>query len=230
MNSTTLPSAMLDAADLTQIGEGGERVIYASAAFPDVVFKLQKPPQARKIKQFDLKSLLLTHWPGFHTYSVRQEYKAYVKAMMHLPPGHSDLPVARLFGFANSTLGPLQICEKITLDGLAPGPSLAQVFRNGGLQAEDVSALSHFAQSLLALDLPTHDINRSNIVKGRGASGQPRFVLVDGVGDIQAIPVRSLSRRVRRARLIKSLSRFQSMGISFDTGRFAFSAKPDAKT
>jgi len=222
MTSILIPTQTLDISSLQQVAEGGERVVFTSTAYPAVVFKLQKRPQQDRMKRRDLKGLLLRYWAGFHNYSVVQENKAFVKASLAGVAARQALPYAKLFGFVSSDQGPLQICEKITLDGISLGPSVKALRKSGPISAEDIAALTRFAQSLLRSNIPTHDVNTTNVVKGLGADGLIRFVLIDGVGDIDAIPIRTYVPKARRARLAKGLARFTKVGLEFDLQAFAF--------
>lgn len=222
MSPFDIPLQTLGKAQLLQISEGAERSIYACDDYPALVFKRQKPWQERQLKSWDLKSFLLRNLPGFHTYNVSVEHKTYLRACLSGPLDLAALPIARIFGFVPSELGPLQICEKISLDGHSPGPTLNALGRKGVLADEDIAALSLFAQRLLQSQVPTHDVNGANIVKGADGNGGVRFVLVDGLGDVNLIPVRRYSARVRRTRLVKRFDRFTKFGLVFDRQQFTF--------
>lgn len=220
-----IPARTIDHSRLVKVGEGGERIIYRSDEYPDLVFKLQKRPDAREFKRWDLKSALLRFWPGFHNYSVLLEYKTYVRGCLFHPQPLDTLPIAKIFGFVSSAEGVLQVCEKVSLDGKDVGPSLRALVRQGDLSPADVTALTRFAQQMLASNLPMHDVNSSNVVKGADTEGGVRFVLIDGLGDLSLIPLRRYFRAARRKHLIRSFTRFEKFGLDFDPATFAFSAK-----
>lgn len=225
MKTHAIPAHKLARQQLEQIAEGGERIVYDCADFPGLVFKLQKPASARVQKRRDLKTFLMQRLPQYYTYSCALEYQTYVRLCLRKPDLLEVLPVARLYGFVASDLGTLQICEKVSLDGQSVGPNLNQCFRDKTFDAEDVVALSTFASRLLAADVPVHDMNAGNIIKGLDADGAVRFAVVDGLGDIKLIPMQRFSARARRAYLIRKFSGFNRFGLKFDPQSFRFSAQ-----
>lgn len=213
---------MLCKAQLKQVGEGGERIIYTCDDYPDIVFKWQKPVESRRLRKGDLKSVLLKAVPGFQNYNVALEYKTYLRACLNLPFDLDNLPVARIFGFVPCEDGPLQMCEKISMDGTQIGPTLSVVGRQGVMEDADITALNLFAGRLLQSNMPTHDLSAANIVKGRDGQGGVRFVLIDGLGDVKLIPMRRFSARTRRAHLVRSFQRLEKFGLVFDVQSFDF--------
>lgn len=222
MNALRIPQQSIDFASLSQVAEGVERTIHISANYPDVVFKLQKPLAVRQKSHVGLKAFLLNHWAGFEGYSIAVENKTYLRLCLMHPECLENLPMARIYGFISSDAGVLQMCEKVTLDCETLGPSLRKISQQGGFSPDDIAALNDFVATLLASRMATHDVTVNNIVKGIGANGQPRFVLVDGIGDVNLIPVRKYSARVQRDHLLRSFARFNRVDLAFDPVSFTF--------
>ena len=209
---------------MDKAGEGGERVVYTSTHYPDIVFKQQKPRKTRRLKRFALKSVFLKHWPGYANLAVVLEHNTYLDLCLNNPRVLEALPIANIYGFVSSDIGLLQMSEKITLDGVRLGPSLAKLSQQGTFSEEDAVALSTFASRLLYSNMPAHDLSGRNIVKGRDANGGIRFALIDGLGDKKLIPVRKYSRKARHTHLVRSFLRLGAAGLVFDPETFVFTA------
>jgi len=221
-----LPARFIDHRTLDKAGEGGERVVYTSAQYPDIVFKQQKPGKTRDLKRFALKSVLLKYWPGYANLAVALEYNTYLDMCLNDPQILEALPIANVYGFVSSDIGLLQVSEKISLDGAGLGPSLRNLSQQGRFGEEDAAALSVFASRLLHSNMPAHDLSGRNIVKGRDVDGGIRFALIDGLGDKKLIPVRKYSRKVRHAHLVRSFLRLGAVGLDFDPETFVFTVAP----
>lgn len=229
MTALHMPAQFIDHRLLEKAGEGGERVVYISAAYPDVVFKLQKATDVRDLKRFALKSVLLQFWPGFENFAVALEYNTYLKMCLTMPQVLQAMPIANIYGFVASDIGLLQMSEKISLDGVSLGPSLRKLGQQGALDAEDAAALSTFASRLLQSNMPAHDLSARNIVMGRDANGESRFALIDGIGDNKLIPMRKYSRKARRDHLVRSFMRLGKYGLAFDPETFVFTPRSSQK-
>jgi hypothetical protein len=219
-----LPARFIDYRTLDKVGEGGERVVYTSAQYTDVVFKWQKPGKTRDLKRFKLKSVLLKHWPGYANLAVALEYNTYLDMCLNDPKVLEALPIANIYGFVSSDIGLLQVSEKITLDGVGLGPSVAKLSQQGVFSEEDAAALSTFASRLLHSNMPAHDLTGRNIAKGRDPEGRIRFALIDGLGDNKLLPLRKYSRKARHAHLVRSFQRLGASCLIFDPETFVFTA------
>lgn len=211
--------------DLIKITEGGERIVYAHNQYPNFVFKQQKPIEYRQLKPLALKSFLLKNLDGFDTFIVRQEYRSFVKFMLNYTGKADCIPVARLFGFVSSEIGVLQVSEKVGNQYGECGPTLSFLLREGCVNAKWLKALNAFANQLILSGIPTNDVNANNIVMGTGSSDDNFFKLVDGFGDIHALPIRTYSQRVRRQHLVKLFSNMKKHGLHFDPDTITFSLK-----
>lgn len=211
--------------DLIKITEGGERIVFTHNQYPNFVFKQQKPIEQRRLKPFDLKSFLLKNLDGFDTFIVRQEYRSFVKFMLSHKGNSVNIPVARLFGFASSEIGPLQVCEKVRNQNGECGPTLSFLLRERCFNAECLTALNAFSKQLILSGIPTNDVNANNIVMGTDLSNGNFFKLVDGFGDIHVLPIRTYSQKVRKQHLVKLFSNMKKYGLLFDPETITFSLK-----
>ena len=126
------------------------------------------------------------------------------------------------FGFAQSNIGMVQIAEKVSLDGITMGPTLAALREDGELDEGRLALLNTFALALLRWQIPTNDISGRNIVLGQ-RNGHEMFLAVDGFGDIHAIPSRTYSKWIRRHFLAQRFTKVADrLSLDFDPKAFAF--------
>ncbi len=134
----------------------------------------------------------------------------------------SDLPIPNLYGFCDSDIGPVLAVERITLPGTPLGQTLKSIAAQGPLGHDHITLLDQFAARMFAQQIVAGDMTAANIVLGqRGDAAQ--FVLIDGFGDIHAIPLRSASRRLNRIAMIRSFTKMAGrIGLGFDADRLRF--------
>jgi hypothetical protein len=87
---------------------------------------------------------------------------------------------------------------------------------NGQFGDAHLAMLNDFVRRVFAWRLRANDINAGNIVFGvRG--GQPQFVLVDGLGDSNVVPLRSWSDRLNERSLARRFrSTARKVGLAWD--------------
>ncbi|WP_168797737.1 YrbL family protein [Aliishimia ponticola] len=215
----------LSAESLELVAEGGERYVYKSRDFPEFLFKKQKRVDERRLKKRDLKSFLLRVLPSYRTHIVRKEYRAYVSAVLRQQATWPDFPTTMLHGFTFLDGEPIQVVENVTLEGRDIGPSLRELLADDLFDAAALDALNVFGMALLRSDIPTNDVNASNIVLGSNRDGTRRFILVDGFGDIHLVPFRTYSSFVRKRHLVRLFSKLGKNRLAFDPKTFAFSLR-----
>lgn len=202
--------------------QGSQRLVYTHPHYSDFIFKKQKPLADLSLKN-DFKGWTTRRFPGVLNRVVDKEYRAYVTACLGAATDIENLPISKMFGFAQSNIGIVQIAEKVSLDGKTIGPTVMQLLQSGGLTIKRLALLNDFVDLLVRSDIPMHDVTAHNIVLGQQRRGQEMFICVDGVGDVHAIPVRTYFRRVRRDALAHSLTKTaRSLDLSFDRQSFSF--------
>ncbi|MDX5402860.1 MAG: PhoP regulatory network YrbL family protein, partial [Rhodobacterales bacterium] len=132
------------------------------------------------------------------------------------------LPIPSLYGFCDSDIGPVLAVERIALPGERLGRTLKSIAAQGPLDADMIDLLDHFARRIFDQRIIAGDMTAANIVLGqRGATRQ--FILIDGFGDIHALPFRSLSATLNRRAMIRSFHKMAGrIGLRFDEARLAF--------
>ncbi len=204
------------------VGAGGKRKVYINRHYEKFVFKKQRPLSELELKS-DLKGFLLKRFPTLIDHMLKKEYRGYVHACVKRSSDFEDAPVSKLYGFAHSNIGIVQIVEKVSLDGNMVGPTLTALHQGGGLTDGRLALLNDLVQLLLAWNIPMHDLTGNNIVLGK-RGGKEKFICVDGIGDIHLIPVRTYFPRIRRDALTHSLTKTaKQLDLSFDKQKFLFS-------
>ena len=134
-----------------------------------------------------------------------------------------DLPIPNLYGFCDSDIGPVLAVERITRPGEALGRTLKSIAAEESLSPDMIALLDQFAERMFRHRIVAGDMTAANIVLGqRGDALQ--FVLIDGFGDIHAVPFRSASTRLNRIAMIRSFRKMAGrIGLEFDPARLRFS-------
>ena len=204
------------------VGAGSKRKVYRNQKYDNFLFKKQRPLSELELKS-DFKGFLLNRFPTLIDHMLKKEYRAYIHACVKRTSDFEEAPVSKLYGFAHSNIGVVQIVEKVSLDGKAVGPTLTALHQDGELTDARLALLNGLAQTLLAWNIPMHDLTGNNIVLGKRGEKE-KFVCVDGIGDIHLIPVRTYFSRARRDALTHSLSKTgKHLGLSFDKKSCLFS-------
>lgn len=172
------------------VARGNDRAVYFHPDYPDVLFKVLLDLSEIKLGGFRGRTLKM--FPSTRMRAVFKEFECYVSAQRQVGAAEGDLPISRLFGFVETDIGSASIVERIH-DGTGMiGPNLLALRDSGAFGPAHVSLLNDFAQRLLSWKVRTTDMNMLNVSYGIRA-GRPQFVLVDGIGDTFAVPLRTWS-------------------------------------
>ena len=183
---------LLQISHLTPVGEGSQRTIYVHPTDPTKLVKVLKPIPDTKGRA-KLATFTEKHFPKIRTRWARKEYSEYLRMMLRIGP--TDVPpITHMFGFTYTDAGLGCISENVTDDGL--GQTLYTLKTT--LTDTDLALLNDTIARLYSYDIRAGDMTARNFVFGHrdyaGQKGPRECVLVDGFGDIHAIPVRSWSR------------------------------------
>jgi hypothetical protein len=219
-------TVMVPLSGLEPVAEGGGRHIYFHAAFPEVLFKVRKPRAPRNAKQ-RLDAFLARRFPSFDVLDLRREMAAYTAARLRPVPVDEAFPASEMRGFAPTDLGvAAQMVERIACDGETLGRTLMTLTAGGtSLPDEQLALLNDFVRRVFLWRIRARDLNARNIVFG-ARGGTPQFVLVDGLGDMNVIPLRTWSDSVNRLELNKSFAWIgRQTGLHWEPRTSAFSRR-----
>ena len=228
------PAAPLALAQLTPVANGQDRLVYDHPDYPDLLFKAPKSLHAAlrlsegapiRVALADLgnfRRLMLKLAPKTLWHPFFKESDCYLTARLR-GVETDDLPIPNLYGFCDSDIGPVLAVERITLPGQRLGQTLKSIADKGPLPPDRITLLDQFADRMFRHQIVAGDMTAANIVLGqRGEAAQ--FVLIDGFGDIHAIPLRSASARLNRIAIIRSFRKMAGrIGLDFDPAQLRFS-------
>lgn len=232
----TFPAAPLALAHLRPVAEGRDRKVFFCESFPHVLFK--SPKRLHSVLNIDegtkarlsmadlwnLRSLILKLAPSTLWHPFRKESECYFNVRIQ-STSLSDLPIPAIYGLFDSDLGPVLAVERITLDNDLMGPTFSTLTQSKPINFELINLLNNFAERMFRHEIIAGDMNMNNIVLGE-RNGEKQLVLVDGFGDIKALPIRSFSSLINHHYLIRSFQRIaQRSDIKFDSKELKFSEK-----
>lgn len=117
----------------------------------------------------------------------------------------------RIVGFAETDLGAGLVVEAVVGAGGGCAPTVAELARQGRLDQARRAALDRFLDDLVKSPVIVADLNPFNVVCGRTADGGEHFVLIDGIGHKNLIPLERLSTWINRRSKARKAVRFREM-------------------
>ena len=133
-------------------------------------------------------------FPSTRLRQVRIEYQEYLRVMLNHADAPVHLPISHMFGFAQTTKGLGCLKERIRDAHGNIGQTLGSMTKAGTVTDADLTLVNDTVARMYDLNVPASDMTANNLVFGHRGDGPRECVLVDGFGDIHAIPVRSMSR------------------------------------
>lgn len=213
---------LLSLSHLTPVAEGSQRTIYIHPTDPTKLIKVLKPiPDTAR--RSPLATFTERHFPRIRTRWTRKEYTEYLRMMLRLASGDAP-PITHMFGFVQTDIGLGCISEHVQDNG--PGRTLHAL--KDTLTSDDLVLFNDTIARLYRFDIRAGDMTARNFVFGHrdygGTKGPRECVLVDGFGDIHAIPIRSLSRWTNRLGLDDSCKRLAcKTGLQWEQNQRKFS-------
>lgn len=188
---------------------GHQRAVYAHPEDPGLLIKVMRPEAVAK--RWNAPGRWLKRLPRARQYV---GYLRELKETLAAQARHAAAPpLARALGLVDTDLGLGLVCECIRgADGDLAPTLHAQYVAHGGPPPWAAAALATLQDELLRDNVIVGDLNASNIVCGRDATGAPRLLLVDGFGEKAAIPLASLHPAINRYFIRR---RFRRMCVSW---------------
>lgn len=200
----------LDLAGAQVLARGADRYVFQHPNEPSLLIKvinteayaayLERKPFKRFYKQFQRES----------AYRVYLDELAEYVTTTTVPSGVWNVPMARVVGLAQTTLGLGQLVEKITGDDGGLAPTLAQVIARDGIGAELSDRLDAFFEDLIDAHIVISDMSAKNIALGRNADGKPGMYLIDGFGVLPLIPLYAWSKRLNKRRMHRKYAQWRA--------------------
>ncbi len=211
----------IDLSESQPIANGTVRSVYDFPGHPDLLIKVFTRSQDRVSHRLG-KRLAWKLFPEAQYRSTLKELECELRVSLKLGADIEHSPLSRMLGVVQTTHGAGVVVERIS--GLEGGlaPKLYEVCRSG-LDAQALGALNTFVGKMFHLHIVARDVKSSNIVYGTRGAG-PACFLIDGYGERNLIPLRSLSRRLNDRSLNKQFSMIaQKAGLAWNVDKRAFS-------
>lgn len=186
---------MLQFRHIKPIASGRHRLVFQHPDAPDSLVKVMRPELVERNSRDE---------PWYRRLARTGPYLGYVRefneylASRHAAGGLS--PLARILGLAETDLGPGLVVEKICGADGGMALHLDAWVRHHGLTDNMQAALDRLLAQLLEHNVIAADLHARNLACEEKPDGQLRLVMIDGFGEKNFIPLRSMSRRNNTAR------------------------------
>lgn len=203
-----MPQLILD--PTTQVAAGVQRAVYLHPHDKTKLIKVLKRTEDMPARS-NFNGRMDGLFPSTRLRQVRKEYQEYLRVMLQHQEPDFHLPLAHMFGFSNTNLGLGCITERIMEPDGTLGTTFGKKAKDGALTDDDITLLNDAIARIYCFHIRASDMNPNNFVLGHrdsGAGPGPReCVLVDGFGDIHALPVRTMAKWSNRMGLDDSCAR-----------------------
>jgi hypothetical protein len=197
----TPPFALLDLDGLTPIAGGAERRVYQHPYEASLLVKvidassrqayMSLRPLRRLRNRFQREGAYRNHIAELSEYIAAQNVAA----------GRWSVPMARVLGLTQTSLGLGLLVEKISDGKGGLAPTVEQLVKERGMDAALLRKLDFFFDALADNHIILNDVSARNIVVGENAEGSAGLFLIDGFGSKQAIPIYACSKTLNRRRI-----------------------------
>lgn len=174
------------------IASGVERHVYLHPTDSQKLLKVMRP-QEDQGKRFTFRDITTQLFPAVRSRLIRKEYDEYIRIQLQNPQLEQRLPITHMYGLAHTNLGLACVAERVAGKNSPVGETLRQKSDAGTIDNNDLIALNLLVNQFYQLGIRAGDLKPHNLVFGTRDAGF-ECVLVDGFGDIHAIPVRSLGK------------------------------------
>jgi hypothetical protein len=177
------------------LATGGDRHIFQHPHAPSLLVKVMDM-RARAVY---LEARPFKRW--YKQYQRESAYRVYLNELSEYvttttrPSGVWQVPMARILGVAQTTLGLGLLVEKITDAAGNIAPTVV----------DDVffGQLDEFFADLADAHVVLHDVSASNIACGLNADGKQGLYLIDGFGVLPLVPLYAWSKSLNRKRVAR---------------------------
>ncbi|NMK49149.1 PhoP regulatory network YrbL family protein [Achromobacter sp. Bel] len=185
------------------LATGGDRHIFQHPHVPSLLVKVMDM-RARAIY---LEARPFKRW--YKQYQRESAYRVYLNEISEYvttttrPSGVWQVPMARILGVAQTTLGLGLLVEKITDPAGNIAPTVADLAKQGKVDGRFFGQLDEFFADLADAHVVLHDVSASNIACGRNADGKQGLYLIDGFGVLPLVPLYAWSKSLNRKRIAR---------------------------
>lgn len=213
---------VIDLSDDLQIAKGTVRIVYDFPDQPDLLIKVFHAAADRSSRK-PLKRFAWKLVPTLRYRSLLSELRCEALVSLKLGSDIDTMPLSRMLGTVQTSRGAGVVVERIrSLDG-GLAPQLRRLFRERTLEDAPLNALNALVQKMFDLHIVARDINLSNIVYGTRGEAAACF-LIDGYGERNVIPLRSMSKRLNDRSLDRQFAKIaEKSGLVWNSSQRLFS-------
>ena len=117
----------------------------------------------------------------------------------------------KIVGFVETDMGMGLVVEAVRAADGTSAPTVAELAGQGALDPARLADLDRFLEEMVNSPVIVADLNPYNVVYGRATSGADHFVLIDGIGHKNLIPLERMSAQVNRWSKVRKADRFRQM-------------------
>jgi hypothetical protein len=213
---------LVDLSDDQKIANGTVRVVYEFPGQKDLLIKVFHSFENRSPNR-PVKRLAWKLFPKLKFRSVINELKCELLLSLKLGEEIENMPIPRMLGVVQTNRGAGVVVERINgLDG-GLAPRVNRFLSESSIEEPVLDALNVLVGQLYDHHIVARDINFSNIVYGTRGAGAACF-LIDGYGERNLIPMRSMSQRMNARALNQQFAEIaQKTGLKWFPEQRAFS-------
>jgi len=205
--------ALLSLPSSNLVANGVQRAVYLHPTDDAKLVKVLRPDVERPTRN-TFNGIVDRLLPSTRIRQIRKEYGEYLRVMLQHPEPEFHLPISHMLGFVTTDKGLGCLTERVMAPDGTLGTTLRSKVTEGSLTSADLDLLNDTIARIFANGIRASDMNANNFVFGHrdqhGTLGPRECVLVDGFGDIHAIPVRSWGRWANEQGLIDSCTRLSA--------------------
>ena len=117
----------------------------------------------------------------------------------------------KIVGFAETDFGMGLVVEAVRTREGGYGPTVATLASKGLMDAPTIKALDRFLEEVIASPAIVADLNPFNVVYCDMPPDEPHFVLIDGIGHKNVIPLERMSAAINRWSKVRKVARFREI-------------------
>ncbi|WP_342069899.1 YrbL family protein [Yoonia algicola] len=178
--------------DSDHIASGGERDVYQHPSDPTKLLKVLRNIENQRIR-FTFRDISTWLFPDARLRLIRKEYDEYLRIRLRYPAPQMRLPITHLYGLAPTNRGLACVAERVSGAQGGVGETMRTLIQEGRFTENELGLFNVFVKQIYTLGIRAGDLKPHNLVFGYRDAGY-ECVLVDGFGDVHALPVRSIGR------------------------------------
>ncbi len=189
--------------DTPRLARGGSRDVYQHPDHDHLLVKIVRAASAKDAASGKPWVGTLRRY-GLYTPYVR-EMKEYIA--VHVRSSGSPRCIQRCHGLVDTNLGLGMVVEKLCGADGGLAPNIGRLVRTQGITTQLWESVAEFHEEIRKHRLIVNDMNPSNVVRAI-EGGEERLVLVDGLGEKNLIPVRTLIPGLNRYKIERDIKYF----------------------